>query len=177
MCVCDVRRMLWPGERWWARNAQCLDSYKLGTLHCAQPSEPEPIVFCCAAAYPEGAVALANILNIFQGALCKSLDNVHLFLCSSKDFRHLEFADSVSVLLSVSLLITILFASIIHQCVKLLQIEIHHGIYLHSLLWYSCNHSDALCACCSHPPPPPASSRAAGPCRGFGGLLDKELSM
>ena len=113
----------------------------------------------------------------FQGALCKSLDNVHLFLCSSKDFRHLEFADSVSVLLSVSLLITILFASIIHQCVKLLQIEIHHGIYLHSLLWYSCNHSDALCACCSHPPPPPASSRAAGPCRGFGGLLDKELSM
>ena len=57
-------------------------SYKLDTLHCAQPSEPQPIVFCCTVAYPEGAVALANILNIFKG-LCKSLDNVHLFLCSS----------------------------------------------------------------------------------------------
>ena len=71
-----------------------------------------------------------------------------MFICSCvphspwREFRHLEFADSV--LLSVSLLITIMFASILRQCVKLLQIEIHHGIYLHSLLWYSCNHSDAL---------------------------------
>ena len=92
-----------------------------------------------------------------------------MFICSCvlhspwREFRHLEFADSV--LLSVSLLITILFASILRQCVKLLQIEIHHGIYLHSLLWYSCNHSDAL-RLLQPPPATPSILPSCGPVPG-----------
>ena len=81
----------------------------------------------------------------------------------SLDNRHVEFADSV--LLSVSLLITIMFASILHQCVKLLQIEIHQGIYLHSLLWYSCNHSDAL-RLLQPPPATPGILPSCGPVPG-----------